>query len=80
MGINLDDGGALMAFRMRDARRQPRWAAATLRSADGTVQTFEPDDVAVDAGPDAGVAAHRCRVSGRSGECRSATASSTSSR
>lgn len=31
MGINLADGGALMAFRMRDARGGARWAAATHR-------------------------------------------------
>jgi predicted secreted hydrolase len=45
MGVNLDDGGALMAFRMRDATGGARWAAATLRSADGTVRTFPPDAV-----------------------------------
>ena len=28
-GINLDDGGALMAFRMRDAQGRARWAAGT---------------------------------------------------
>jgi predicted secreted hydrolase len=45
MGINLDDGGALMAFRMRDAAGSARWAAATIRSADGTVRTFAPSEV-----------------------------------
>ncbi|WP_374341223.1 lipocalin-like domain-containing protein [Methyloversatilis sp.] len=35
LGINLDDGGALMAFRMRDAAGKPLWAAATLRDASG---------------------------------------------
>jgi predicted secreted hydrolase len=35
MGVNLEDGGALMAFRMRDAAGNARWAAATLRSPDG---------------------------------------------
>jgi len=45
MGINLIDGGALMAFRMGDARGGERWAAATLRSADGRVQTFGPGEV-----------------------------------
>jgi len=45
MGINLDDGGALMAFRMRDESDNPRWAAATLRSADGSVRTYAPEDV-----------------------------------
>ena len=45
MGINLDDGGALMAFRMRGADGEARWAAATLRAADGSVQTFVPGEV-----------------------------------
>ena len=45
MGVNLDDGGALMAFRMRDAAGGKRWAAATLRAADGSVTTYAPDDV-----------------------------------
>ena len=45
MGINLDDGGALMAFRMRDDSGNARWAAATLRAADGSVRTFAPDEV-----------------------------------
>jgi predicted secreted hydrolase len=45
MGVNLADGGALMAFRMRDASGGARWSAATLRKADGTVQTFGPGDV-----------------------------------
>lgn len=33
IGINLDDGGALMAFRLRDHRQGTLWAAATLRAA-----------------------------------------------
>jgi predicted secreted hydrolase len=45
MGVNLDDGGALMAFRMRDEAGNARWAAATLRSPDGSVRTFTPDEV-----------------------------------
>jgi predicted secreted hydrolase len=45
LGINLDDGGALMVFRMRSAKGGSRWAAASLRSADGRVQVFEPGDV-----------------------------------
>jgi len=31
IGINMDDGGALMAFRMRDAEKHALWAAATTR-------------------------------------------------
>jgi predicted secreted hydrolase len=46
MGINLEDGGALMAFRMRDAEGGgARWAGATLRSAAGESGTFAPADV-----------------------------------
>lgn len=45
IGINLDDGGALMAFRTRDADGAARWAGATLRRADGTQQVFGPADV-----------------------------------
>ena len=45
MGVNLDDGGALMAFRMRDAAGRARWAAATLRAPDGSVHTFAPAEV-----------------------------------
>jgi len=45
MGINLDDGGALMAFRMRDASGGKRWAAATLRAEDGSVTVFAPKEV-----------------------------------
>jgi len=44
-GINFDDGGALMAFRMRDAAGETMWAAATLRAADGRVRTFGPEAV-----------------------------------
>jgi len=45
MGVNLADGGALMAFRMRDEAGNARWAAATLRTPDGEVQTFAPEQV-----------------------------------
>jgi predicted secreted hydrolase len=45
MGVNLADGGALMAFRMRDAAGNARWAAGTLRTPDGKVQTFAPEQV-----------------------------------
>jgi predicted secreted hydrolase len=44
-GIDLDDGGALMAFRIRDADGQPLWAGGTLRSAAGDVRRFGPADV-----------------------------------
>jgi len=45
IGIDLDDGAALMAFRIRGADGGTRWAGGTLRSAAGEVQTLRPDDV-----------------------------------
>jgi len=45
IGINLDGGAALMAFRMRGRDGGVRWAAASLR-AGGEVTTFEPQEVA----------------------------------
>jgi predicted secreted hydrolase len=50
IGINLDDGAALMAFRIRGTQGEQRWAGGTLRSADGHVQILEPDDVQFRAG------------------------------
>lgn len=45
IGINLDDGSALMAFRMRDADGGQRWAAATVREPDGSLRTYAPEEV-----------------------------------
>jgi predicted secreted hydrolase len=45
VGLNLADGGALMAFRMRAKAGGDFWAAATLRASDGHVRTFARDDV-----------------------------------
>jgi predicted secreted hydrolase len=46
VGINLDDGGALMAFRIRPrVGETPRWAAARLRTPDGRERSFGPDAV-----------------------------------
>lgn len=45
IGINLADGGALMVFRMRNARGGAHWAGGTLRRADGSVRTFAPDEI-----------------------------------
>jgi predicted secreted hydrolase len=49
LGVNLTDGGALMAFRMRDRQGGERWAGATLRrpspAGPGEVTTFEPEAV-----------------------------------
>jgi predicted secreted hydrolase len=45
IGINLDGGAALMAFRMRDAQSGQLWAGGALRHADGRVDVFPPSDV-----------------------------------
>jgi len=48
-GINLDDGGALMAFRMRSKDAGVYWAGGTLRRADGTQRSFAPEEVSFEA-------------------------------
>jgi predicted secreted hydrolase len=48
-GINLDDGSALMAFRIRGRDGAPYWAAGTLRTAEGSRTTFQPHEVAWEA-------------------------------
>lgn len=45
IGINLDDGGALMLFRLRDAAGRRHWAGGTLRRADGSVRVFAPEEI-----------------------------------
>jgi predicted secreted hydrolase len=50
IGVNLDDGAALMAFRIRGAQGERRWAGGTLRSSDGHMQILEPADVEFRAG------------------------------
>ncbi len=45
IGINLDDGGALMAFRMRARDGSSLWGAATHRDADGVTRAFTAGDV-----------------------------------
>jgi predicted secreted hydrolase len=45
IGINLDDGGALMAFRIRGANGESRWSGGSLRSADGHLQILDTQDV-----------------------------------
>lgn len=45
-GVNFEDGGALMAFRIRDAAGAPVWAGGTLRDASGRRTTFGPADIA----------------------------------
>jgi predicted secreted hydrolase len=50
IGLNLDDGAALMAFRIRGAHGEQRWAGGTFRGSDGKVQILQPADIAFRAG------------------------------
>ena len=50
VGINLFGGGALMAFRLRNAQGQPLWAAATLRVPGQAPRIFAPGDIAFTPG------------------------------
>ena len=45
VGLNLDDGGALMAFRIRDAAGNARWAGGTFREGDGVQQVLDAQAV-----------------------------------
>jgi predicted secreted hydrolase len=44
-GINLDDGGALMAFRMRQRSGGVLWAGGSHRTRDGRVRALAPDEI-----------------------------------
>jgi predicted secreted hydrolase len=50
IGINLQDGGALMAFQIRGVDGRPRWAGGTIRTGAGVSQTLKPEDVEFRAG------------------------------
>lgn len=45
IGIDLDDGGALMAFQIRDKAGRKFWAGGTVRAADGSTHALSPDSV-----------------------------------
>ncbi|HEY1438620.1 MAG TPA: carotenoid 1,2-hydratase [Casimicrobiaceae bacterium] len=45
IGINLNHGGALMAFRIRDHSGAALWAGGALREASGTARSFEPNEI-----------------------------------
>ena len=45
IGLNLDDGSAVMAFRIRDRQGNPYWSAATVRAPDGRQRTLAQDDI-----------------------------------
>jgi predicted secreted hydrolase len=46
IGVNLEDGGALMAFRIRARDGGTYWAGGTLRDASGRTRTYSPREVA----------------------------------
>jgi len=46
VGVNLADGGALMAFRIRDPHGQALWAGATLRDGRGHTHSYGAAEVA----------------------------------
>jgi predicted secreted hydrolase len=45
VGLNLDDGGALMAFQIRDAAGGALWAGGSLRQNNGGLTRLNPGDV-----------------------------------
>ena len=45
VGLNLDDGGALMVFQVRDHRGAALWAGGARRFRDGTVERYAPGNV-----------------------------------
>lgn len=45
VGLNLDDGGAVTAFRVRDAQGRAIWAGGSLRTRDGAYTPLGPRDV-----------------------------------
>lgn len=50
IGMNLDDGSALTAFRIRRKDGTALWAGGSLRDANGSVRNFGPDEVAFTPG------------------------------
>ena len=64
-GINLDDGGALMAFRMRDRAGGALWAGGTLRERGRPRAHVRARRGSLRAAAVVALAAHRRRLSGR---------------
>jgi predicted secreted hydrolase len=50
IGINLEGGGALMAFQIRGLDGTRRWAGGTFRGGDGAPQALQPADIDFHAG------------------------------
>lgn len=48
-GLNLDDGSALVAFRIRGRDDETLWAGGSLRRPDGSIVRFAPQDVTFSA-------------------------------
>ena len=46
VGFNFDDGGALMAFRIRDTNGQALWAGGSYRDVKGALTELQPSEVA----------------------------------
>lgn len=46
IGLNMNDGGALMAFRIRDHAGNTYWAAGTVRDPDGHTRSLNRDQIA----------------------------------
>jgi predicted secreted hydrolase len=64
VGINLDDGGALMAFRMRDSQGATLFAHAAWRDAGGQVRQFAAGECRLPPAAPLGVAAQRRKLPG----------------
>jgi predicted secreted hydrolase len=45
VGLNLNDGAALMAFRIRDAHGSARWAGGSYRDKQGRTHIFRPEEI-----------------------------------
>ncbi|MCU0891122.1 MAG: carotenoid 1,2-hydratase [Sandarakinorhabdus sp.] len=45
LGLNLDDGGALTLFRVRDGKGGALWAGGSHRDRDGRLTVFKPEDI-----------------------------------
>lgn len=45
IGVNFDDGGALMAFRLRDAQGATYWSGGSLQTAGGAVRALATDEI-----------------------------------
>lgn len=45
VGLNLDDGGALMVFRIRDKDGNALWASGLLRDSAGKIRRFAPSEI-----------------------------------